>query len=58
MAEIKFFWVILFSGAFLGTIALVFYLTIELNEIEKVTTELSERVRKRYAAEEEKGAKI
>jgi archaellum component FlaG (FlaF/FlaG flagellin family) len=44
-----FFWVILFVATFLGSIALVFYLTIELNEIEKVTVELSEKVKKRYA---------
>jgi hypothetical protein len=53
-----FFWVILFAGAFLGSIALVFYLTIELNEIEKVTVELSERVKRRYAVEDEKITKI
>ncbi|MCL2182221.1 MAG: hypothetical protein FWB85_01975 [Chitinispirillia bacterium] len=53
-----FFWVILFVGAFLGSIALVFYLTIELNEIEKVTIELAERVKKRYADADEAKTKI
>jgi hypothetical protein len=44
----KFFWTILFAAAFLGSIALLFYLTIELNELEKSTDKLSEDVRKRY----------
>jgi len=53
-----FFWIVLFAAAFLGSIALVFYLTIELNELEKVTIELSERVKRRYADTEEESKKI
>jgi len=47
-----FFWVILFILAFLGSIALVFYLTIELNELEKAVKAMSESVRKRYVSED------
>ena len=48
--EIKmmFFWAVLFVGAFIGSIALVFYLTIELNELEKKAVNLAETIRKRY----------
>jgi len=49
-----FFWVILFIAAFLGAIALVFHLTIELNELEKKTGELSDIVRKRYGVADSK----
>jgi hypothetical protein len=44
-----FFWVILFTIAFLGTIALIFYLTIALNEMEKTVNELSGIVKVYYA---------
>ncbi|MCL2218678.1 MAG: hypothetical protein FWB94_02145 [Chitinispirillia bacterium] len=54
MGTVHFFWIIFFAATFLGAIALVFYLTIELNEIEKVTGQLSEKVKKRYGIEEEK----
>jgi hypothetical protein len=50
-----FFWVILFIATFLGCIALVFYLTIELNELEKVTVALTEDIRKRYGKNEKNG---
>jgi hypothetical protein len=47
--KMLFFWVILFVAAFLGTIALVFYLTLKLNEMEKFVNELSEIVKVCYA---------
>jgi hypothetical protein len=47
-----FFWVILFILTFLGSIALVFYLTIELNELEKAVKGISDIVRKRYAPDD------
>lgn len=49
-----FFWILLFIATFLGTIALVFYMTIELNELEKKMAELLERIKKRYGTYEEK----
>jgi hypothetical protein len=48
-----FFWVLLFAAAFLGTIALVFYLTLELNEMEKAAGVLSEMVKEYYGGEED-----
>jgi hypothetical protein len=44
-----FFWVILFVIAFLGTIALVFYLTLALSEMEKFVNGLLETVKVYYA---------
>jgi len=43
-----FFWVLFFVLAFLGAIALVFYLTIELNELVKMTREMTEEIREHY----------
>jgi hypothetical protein len=40
--------------AFLGTNLLVFYLTIELNELDKVITDVSDILLKRYAPDDEK----
>jgi hypothetical protein len=55
--EMLFFWVILFVATFLGSIALVFYLTLELNEMEKKMTEMSKIIRKRYGDDGEKDKK-
>jgi hypothetical protein len=52
-----FFWIILFVAAFLGSLALVFYLTIELNEIEKVVNDMAMKIRKRYSTDENKDKK-
>ncbi|MDR2728805.1 MAG: hypothetical protein LBB56_06705 [Chitinispirillales bacterium] len=43
-----FIWVSLFVLAFLGAIALVFYLTIELNELVKTTREIADEIKERY----------
>jgi len=43
-----FFGIILFILVFLGTIALVFYLTGEFNELEKAVGELSKDITTRY----------
>jgi len=43
-----FIWVSLFVLAFLGAVALVFYLTIELNELVKMTRELTDDVKEHY----------
>jgi len=45
-----FFWILLFIAAFLGTIALIFYLTLELNEMEKKVNTMHEAVKVGYAA--------
>ncbi|MDR0306596.1 MAG: hypothetical protein LBI42_07140 [Chitinispirillales bacterium] len=43
-----FIWITLLVLAFLGAVILVFYLTIELTELEKITRELSEDIKKHY----------
>lgn len=53
--KMLFFWVLFFVIAFIGTIALVFYLTIVLNEMEKMANELSETVKVFYAEPPEVG---
>ncbi|MDR2694201.1 MAG: hypothetical protein LBB74_08310 [Chitinispirillales bacterium] len=44
-----FFWILLFIAAFLGTIALIFYLTLALNEMEKTVNAMSDSIRVDYA---------
>ena len=41
-------WVTLFITALLGTIALMFYLTVELNELDKSTSDLALDLEKHY----------
>ena len=48
-----FFGVILFILVFFGTIALVFYLTVEFNELEKAVGELSKEITTRYGGEDD-----
>ena len=47
-----FFWIILFIATFLGSLALVFYLNIELNELDKSTVDLAEATKKRYGGDD------
>jgi len=44
-----FFWILLFIAAFLGTIALIFYLTLALNQMEKDVNLMHESVKVDYA---------
>jgi len=48
-----FFGTILFILVFLGTIALVFYLTVEFNELEKAVGELSKDITTRYGGHDD-----
>lgn len=41
-------WIILFAIALLGVIALMFYLVVELNDLDKTVNELSEEIEKHY----------
>jgi len=50
---IQFFGIILFILVFLGTIALVFYLTVEFNELEKAVGELSKDITARYGGNDD-----
>lgn len=43
-----FFWILFFVLAFLGAIALVFHLTIQLNELVKITREIADEIKERY----------
>jgi uncharacterized protein YoxC len=52
-----FFWVLLFIAAFLVTIALIFYLTIELSEMEKKVNEMLDTIKNDYAVPPEQGKK-
>ena len=52
-----FFWILLFIAAFLVTIALIFYLTIELNEMEKAVKLMEESIRVDYAVPPDPGKK-
>jgi len=52
-----FFWTLLFIAAFLGTIALIFYLTLELNEMEKKVNAMKESVKYNYATPPDAGKK-
>jgi len=44
-----FFWILLFIAAFLGTIILIFYLTLVLNQVEKEVNLMHESVKYDYA---------
>jgi hypothetical protein len=50
---LAFFGVILFVAVFLGTIFLVFYLTIELNELDANIESMSDVVIKRYGKDKD-----
>jgi len=52
-----FFWVLLFIAAFLGTIALIFYLTITLSDMEKEVNAMSESIKVDYAVPPEASKK-
>ncbi|MFP4163106.1 MAG: hypothetical protein ACLFQB_03475 [Chitinispirillaceae bacterium] len=41
-------WIILFTIALLGIIALMFYLIVELNDLDKTVHELAEEIEKHY----------
>jgi hypothetical protein len=47
--KMLFFWILLFIAAFLGTIALIFYLTLALNQMEKDVNAMHESVKVDYA---------
>ncbi|MDR3011777.1 MAG: hypothetical protein LBU70_00995 [Chitinispirillales bacterium] len=49
-----FFWIVFFIAAFVGSIALVFYLTIELNEVEKKVMEMAEDIKGEYGLPNDK----
>jgi hypothetical protein len=51
------FWILLFIAAFLGTIALIFYLTIEVSEIDKEVNTLLDTVKNDYAVPPDAGKK-
>lgn len=51
------FWILLFIAAFLGTIALIFYLTLELNEMEKKVNAMMESIKYDYATPPDAGKK-
>ncbi|MFP4015107.1 MAG: hypothetical protein ACLFVQ_13555 [Chitinispirillaceae bacterium] len=41
-------WITLFTIALLGAVALMFYLVVELNDLDKTVNDLSEEVQKHY----------
>ncbi len=41
-------WITLFVLALLGTLALMFHITVELNELDKSVTELAQEIEKHY----------
>jgi hypothetical protein len=52
-----FFWILLFVAAFLGTIALIFYMTVALSEMEKTANALAESIKNDYAEPPDTGKK-
>jgi len=52
-----FFWVLLFVGTFLGVIVLIFYLTVNLNQMEKDVTAMQESIKVDYAVPPDAGKK-
>jgi len=52
-----FFWILLFILVFLGTIVLIFYMTTQLNDIEREVNAMSESIRNDYATPPDTGKK-
>ncbi|GBU23192.1 hypothetical protein R80B4_03108 [Fibrobacteres bacterium R8-0-B4] len=52
-----FFWVLLFIAVFLGTLVLIFYLTVTLNAMEKDANDMYQSIRMDYAVPPEAGKK-
>ncbi len=52
-----FFWILLFIAVFLGTIVLIFHLTLTLNEMEKDVNVMSDAVKNDYAEPPDTGKK-
>ena len=55
--KMLFFWILLFIAVFLGTIALIFYLTLQLNQMEKDVSAMYESIKVDYAVPPEAGKK-